>query len=71
MELTIYDMLGQRIRTLVAGSLRAGPHVATWDGRTDDNRAVAAGVYLYRLSLPPGSGGEAGFTRVRKLTLLE
>ena len=37
------------MRTLVRGSLQAGPHEVVWDGTDDGGRAVASGVYLYRL----------------------
>jgi len=33
----------------VSGNLRAGEHTATWDGRDQAGREVAAGVYLARL----------------------
>jgi hypothetical protein len=48
-SLTIYSALGQKVRTLVNGSLSAGEHHAVWNGRDDRGRGAAAGVYLYRL----------------------
>ena len=48
--LTIYDVRGRRVRSLVAEELHAGPHARTWDGTDDDGRRVASGVYLYHLS---------------------
>ncbi len=62
--LRLYDVLGQKIRTLVEGELRAGVHQAAWDGRDDQGRSVSSGVYFYVL--------EAGvqFRQVRKLMLL-
>lgn len=47
--LTIHDASGRRVRSLVSGGFGAGPHSAVWDGRDDHGRAVASGVYLYRL----------------------
>ena len=38
----------------------AGYHTVTWEGRGDDGRAVASGVYIYRLETPSA-------TRTRKL----
>jgi flagellar hook assembly protein FlgD len=38
------------VRTLARGAESAGPHVATWDGRDDGGRTVAAGAYWVRLS---------------------
>lgn len=49
-RLTVFDLRGRLVRTLLdAPSLPRGDHAATWDGRGDDGRAVAAGTYLYEL----------------------
>ncbi len=52
-RLAVFNVLGQRIATLVDGARPAGSHTATWEATDAGGRAVAAGVYLYRLS---GSG---------------
>ncbi len=49
--LNIYNILGQRVRTLFDGSQKAGWHQLKWDGRTDTGRMAASGVYFYRLRL--------------------
>jgi len=49
-RLQVFDLRGRQVRTLVAGTLPAGPHCATWNGRDDRGRALASGVYLYRLT---------------------
>ena len=48
-ELTIYDVSGRRVKTLVSGFVEAGQQEAQWDGRDDSGKRVASGVYLYRL----------------------
>ncbi len=48
-RLIVYDLLGQPVRTLVDGLRTRGAHTATWDGRDQQGKAVASGVYLYRL----------------------
>jgi len=48
-RLTVHDVTGRRIATLVDRALGAGPHEAIWDGRDDAGRAAPAGVYLVRL----------------------
>ena len=48
-ELTVYNMAGQVVRTVVDGSLEAGYHTVHWDGRDQQGRPVTSGVYLYRL----------------------
>ena len=47
--LTIYNLTGQVIRSLVHRSLEAGYHTFAWDGRDQHGYPVASGVYLYRL----------------------
>jgi hypothetical protein len=46
--LAVYDQQGRRVRTLLAGTLPAGEHPVTWDGRDDRGRGVASGIYLVR-----------------------
>lgn len=50
-QLTIYDVLGREVATLVDELLPSGPHAILWDGRSDDGHAAASGVYLYRLQV--------------------
>jgi len=49
-NLTVYNLLGREIRSLVDETLPAGVHVVVWDGRDDTGQAVASGIYFYRLS---------------------
>lgn len=52
-RLAVYDLRGRLVRELLPASLlAAGPHAVAWDGRGDDGRAAAAGVYLYELRTP-------------------
>ncbi len=48
-RLEIFNILGQHVATLVDGEKAAGFHTARWDATDRAGRAVAAGVYLYRL----------------------
>lgn len=63
-RLTIFDLSGRLVRTLVAGqSLDAGYHEVRWDGADEQGRSAAAGIYIYRLEA-------ANFMTSRKLILL-
>ena len=53
-ELTIHDVLGRRVRTLLAGSVE-GVHAIRWDGRDEDGRPLASGVYFVRLARDGGA----------------
>lgn len=44
----VYNILGQRIATLVDGVLRLGHYSLLWDGTTIGGKRAASGVYLYR-----------------------
>jgi hypothetical protein len=48
-SINIYNLLGERIRTLCQGYLPASSHRWQWDGRDDRGRAVATGIYICRL----------------------
>jgi hypothetical protein len=48
-QLEIHDVLGQRVRRLLAGDRPAGPQRVTWDGRDDRGRPAATGVYVLRM----------------------
>lgn len=48
-NLTVYNIVGQKIITLVDGTLEAGEHKVDWDGKNEFDQPVASGIYLYRL----------------------
>ena len=50
-SLTVYDVLGRRVRQVWQGPLGAGTHRFTWDGRDEESKAVAAGVYIYKVEI--------------------
>ena len=49
-NLTVFDVLGRAVRTLVDEQVSAGRHVVRWDGRNDAGRTVTSGTYFYRLT---------------------
>lgn len=62
--LTIYNIIGQKTRTLVDCELAAGEHNLIWDGRDDKGAGVSSGVYLCQLS-------KQGNVQTRKMLLLD
>lgn len=48
-DLSVYNLAGQRVIQLVAGWRQAGNYTARWDGRTTRGFALSTGVYIYRL----------------------
>lgn len=45
----IFNVTGQKVRTLTEGRRMAGTYQAVWDGTDEDGHEVASGLYLYRL----------------------
>ncbi len=63
-QLTIYNIMGQAVKTLVDASQNAGSYKAVWDGTNNNGTRVGSGVYFYRIA--------AGkFSQVKKLLLLK
>jgi len=63
-RLTVHDLRGRLVRTLVNGSRAEGRQTAVWNGRNEAGAAVASGVYVYRLQ----AGGE---TLSRSMSLIK
>jgi hypothetical protein len=61
-QMMVFNVLGQKVRTLYSGWLSAGTHSVDWDGRSEGGEA-ASGVYFYRLVAD-------GFSQSRKMVLL-
>jgi len=63
-ELTVFNLLGQRVRTLANQTLAAGTYRVEWDGRDHSGSPVASGVYFYRLRAD-------SFLEAKKMVLLK
>jgi FlgD Ig-like domain/Fibronectin type III domain/FG-GAP repeat len=48
-EVTVYDMLGRRIKSIVKQNINAGIHNLDWDGKNEQGSVVESGIYLYQL----------------------
>ena len=59
-RLSVVDVAGRAVRTLVDGEMPAGEHGVTWDGRDSGGSHVAPGIYFVRLSA-------GGVTETRKV----
>jgi hypothetical protein len=68
-ELSVYNILGQKIATLHSGVLAPGTYVTQWKGTADNGNVVPSGVYFVRMS----AQGEHGqnFSGIRKLLLMK
>ena len=64
-ELIVYNVVGQVVRTLVAEHQSAGRYVVEWDATNDSGHNLSSGMYFYRLE----AGGE--FLETKKMLLLK
>ena len=63
-ELAVFNLRGQKVRTLLSGDFAAGPGSVVWNGRSDDGHQVSSGVYFYRLNV-------AGDSQVKRMVMLK
>jgi len=49
-DLGVFNVLGQRVRTLYAGDLSTGDHTRVWDGRDDTGEELLPGIYFVRIT---------------------
>ncbi len=61
--LTVYNILGQRVRTLVDENKLPGRYVVIWDGKDEKGKEASSGIYFYRLET-------SGFKETKKMLLL-
>jgi hypothetical protein len=63
-KLVIYNVLGQKVKTLINKQVDAGYHTAVWDGHNDAGQQVASGLYIYRFEA-------ANYSKTMKMMLLK
>jgi parallel beta-helix repeat protein len=63
-NITLYNIRGQKVRTLINEIMPAGQHQITWNGKDNSGKQAASGVYFYRMKTND-------YTKVRKAMLLK
>ena len=70
-NLSVYNMLGQRIKTIEDGVIHEnGFYSAAWNGEDENGRKVSSGIYFYRLKAAQLSGGHQ-YMAASKMVLLK
>ena len=63
-EITVWNIMGQKVATLYTGDLNAGHHTLNFDGRDSNGKQLTSGMYLYRVA--------AGkYNATKKMTLMK
>lgn len=63
-ELTIHNVLGQKVATLVESHLTSGIHNISWNGTNNEGQTVATGIYFYRMQV-------GNFSQTRKMMFIK
>lgn len=67
-DVAVYNVIGQKVKTLAAEVLNPGYYSTTWNGTDESGQAVTSGVYFVRM-VATGEGAE--FSDLRKLLLVK
>jgi len=68
-RLTVYNLLGQTVRNLVRENQPAGTYLTTWDGRNNNGKQVASGIYYLKMEVL--NGDKVLFQSSKKLMLVK
>ncbi|MBT4576232.1 MAG: T9SS type A sorting domain-containing protein, partial [Candidatus Cloacimonetes bacterium] len=63
-NIEVYNLKGQKIKTLVSEQLSSGSHSAVWNGKDDLGKSVASAVYLYKMRT-------GNYTSTKKMILMK
>ncbi len=63
-ELVVYNLKGQKVKSLINKEIDKGTHKIIWNGRNSQGKEVASGVYYYRLSC-------GNYTKTNKMVLMK
>jgi len=63
-ELVIYNLKGQKVKTLINKVLPVGEHSVVWDGKDENIKPVSSGIYFYQLKI-------GSYQKIKKMLLLK
>jgi len=67
-NLEIFNIKGQKVKTLADGNQSAGYHTIIWDGKDNNGRTAASGLYFYKMASESNNGD---YTSIKKMILLK
>ena len=63
-DISIYNIKGQKIKTLADGNLRIGHHKVIWNGKNENGKLVSSGIYFYKMETDK-------FSEIKKCILMK
>lgn len=63
-SITIYNTRGQKVKTLINEHLSAGTHFVTWDGKDNEHKSCASGIYFYKMQTDT-------YTNIKKMLMIK
>ncbi|MFH0989236.1 MAG: carboxypeptidase regulatory-like domain-containing protein [bacterium] len=63
-SVVVYNLIGQKVATLLDGYLTAGTHAVVWNGRDSRGKSLSSGIYFYQLTA-------GSYTSVKKMALMK
>jgi len=63
-ELAVYNLKGQKVKTLVKENLESGNHTVIWNGKDDNGKSVSSGIYFYKMKA-------GNFVETKKMILMK
>jgi len=67
-SLNVFNVRGQKVKTLVADEMQAGRHSVVWNGTNDSGRSVSSGIYFSQFDTNDENGD---YTSVKKMILMK
>ncbi len=61
-QIKIYNLKGELVKTLISSKLKAGEHNVIWNGKDNEERAVSSGIYFYKVE-------SGNFSKIKKMIL--
>ncbi|MFH2035516.1 MAG: S8 family serine peptidase [Candidatus Zixiibacteriota bacterium] len=63
-DISIYNILGRKVKTLLSSNLSAGNHHVQWDGTNEDGTTISTGIYFYKITA-------GSYSDTKKMVLLK
>ena len=63
-EIVVYNIIGQKVKTLVNSAKQSGEHTVVWNGRNEQGNQVGSGIFFYKIK-------SGSYSKTKKMVLLK